>query len=65
MGGLTAVIFDLLLLDANYSLKKLKSKIIRKLLIFSQKVILYFSIGITSKKQKFTTGYGLVVRKRL
>ena len=65
MGGLTTAIFDLLLLDANYSLHKLKSRLTRKFLIFFQKLIIYCSTGLTSKKQRLTTGYGLVVRKKL
>ena len=64
MGGLIATIFDLLLLDANYSLNKLSSRVFRKFLYLIQRLIIKFSIGITSRKQNFTTGYGLVVRKR-
>ena len=62
---LTTAIIDLLLLDANYSLHKLKSRFTRKFLIFFQKLIIYCSKGLKSKKQRFTTGYGLVVRKKL
>ena len=65
MGGLTAAIFDLLLLDSNYSLNKLKSKVIIKILKIMQNLIINFSIGLTSKKQKFTTGYALLVRKKI
>ena len=64
MGGLTTTIFDLLLLDANYSLNKLKSRFIKKFLNLTQKLIIHFSIGLTSRKQSFTTGYGIVVRKK-
>ena len=65
MGGLNTAIFDLLFLDTNYSLHKLRRRLIRKFLIFFSKLIIYFSIGLTIEKQKFTTGYGLVIRKKL
>ncbi len=62
MGGLSASIFDLILLKLYYNYSFF-TRIVIKILHYLQIILLKFTNGLSTKRNKFTTGYGLIVKK--